>query len=134
MADNSKSNAPDSGYNENDSASRAGDLRSAVQASKNNLPQESQGDLRADKMAASRTQRLKAKADKAIEAALAPAKKGLNNLLKSAWGNLISSFGLTLIWIDIHVFLHMVLGDKLFCDLGEEWAPDKPAVPGATKK
>jgi hypothetical protein len=133
-ADNSESNAPDYSYNEEDSADRSGSLRAAVQAAKNGAPQGSQGDLRADRVEASRTQKLKAKANKAVEAALAPMRKGLNNLLKSAWENLIESFGLTLLWIDIHVFLNMVLGDKLFCNLGEEWIPDKPGIPGAGKK
>jgi len=28
-----------------------------------------------------------------------------------------------LIYINIHVFLRFVLGEKLFCKLGQEWAP-----------
>ncbi len=37
-----------------------------------------------------------------------------DNLLKQAWLNLIDSFGLTLVWINIHVFLSQVFGEKLF--------------------
>jgi len=133
-ADNSESNALDSGYGEDDSASRSGDLRAAIQESKNGQVPGSQGDLRADRMAASRQKGLKAKANQAVEAALAPARKAISGLLKAAWENLIETFGLTLFWIDIHVFLNMVLGKKLFCDLGEEWIPEKPAIPGAAKK
>ena len=51
--------------------------------------------------------------------------KTTSGLLKSAWENLVTSWGLTLIWIDIHVFLGMVFGNKLFCKLGMEWVPDE---------
>jgi hypothetical protein len=53
-----------------------------------------------------------------------PINKGTSRLLKAAWENLPDSFGLTLIWIDIHIFLGMVLGNKMFCKLGMEWVPD----------
>lgn len=51
------------------------------------------------------------------------AKQSLSGLLKSAWQNLIPSWGLSLIWINIHIFLSSVLGKDLFCSLGEEWFP-----------
>ena len=47
-----------------------------------------------------------------------------SNLLKSAWESLVASWGLTLIWIDIHVFSSLVFGNKMFCKLGMEWIPD----------
>ena len=50
-----------------------------------------------------------------------PINKSTSKLLQQAWLNLIDSFGLTLIWINIHVFLNLVLGSKLFCKLGDEW-------------
>lgn len=50
--------------------------------------------------------------------------KATSELLKAAWENLITSWGLTLIWIDIHIFSGMVVGNKLFCKLGMEWVPD----------
>jgi len=133
-ADNSESNALNSGYGEDDSASRSGDLRSAIQETKNGSASGSQGDLRADRMAANRQKGLRARANKAIEKASTSARKATSGLLKAAWENLIPTFGLTLFWIDIHVFLNMVMGKKLFCDLGEEWIPEKPAIPGDTKK
>lgn len=46
---------------------------------------------------------------------------GTAKLLKSAWENLLASFGLSLIWIDLHIFLRQVLGKSMFCGLGEEW-------------
>ncbi len=45
----------------------------------------------------------------------------LAGLLRMSWGNLIQSFGLTLIWINIHAFGNLVFGKKIFCDLGQEW-------------
>src|SRR3989338_8671466 len=56
-------------------------------------------------------------------AAGAGAKFSTSALLKASWLNLIDSFGATLIYINIHVFLRWVLGEKFFCKLGEEWMP-----------
>lgn len=130
-ADDSRSNAPDSAYDDAESsADRVGNLR---MAQKGNSMSDSSGDLRADQMNEKRKQDLKEKANKMVTAALAPARKGTSALLKASWENLITSWGLTLIWIDIHVFLNLVLGDKLFCNLGEEWIPEKPGTPGIGK-
>ncbi len=52
-------------------------------------------------------------------------KEGTSKLLQQAWLNLIDSFGLTLIWINIHVLLRYVVGSKFFCKLGEEWSLNK---------
>jgi hypothetical protein len=117
-----------------DAASRAGNLRAATQAAKNGISPESQGDLRADIMARNRLQKLKEKANKAAAAVLSPAKKAISGLLKAAWENLIDTFGLTLFWIDIHVFGNKVFGKNLFCDLGEEWLPEKPGFIGGDDK
>lgn len=133
-ANNSKSNAPDSGYNQNNGTGRAGDYRAALQEAKNGSMPSSSGDLRADRMAASRWQSTKEKTNQVAKAALAPARQLMSGLLKSAWINLIPSWGLTLFWIDIHVFLNMVFGKNLFCDLGEEWIPVKSGVSGIIKK
>ena len=42
-------------------------------------------------------------------------------LLRQAWGNLLSSYGLTFIWIQIHFIGNLAFGDKIFCELGKEW-------------
>ncbi|MDD5071415.1 MAG: hypothetical protein PHQ42_01635 [Patescibacteria group bacterium] len=74
---------------------------------------------------------LKKRAQKKIEEKVtAPAKQGTNSLLRNAWIHLIDSFGATLLWIDTHVFLHWVLGEKFFCKLGEEWIPKKVEAAG----
>jgi len=68
--------------------------------------------------------------EKIKEKITAPAKTGTSKLLQQAWLNLIDSFGLTLIWINIHVFLRYVVGEKLFCKLGEEWIPKQISAVG----
>ncbi|MFZ4632164.1 MAG: hypothetical protein ACOYL8_03090 [Patescibacteria group bacterium] len=101
----------------------SGSLREEVQKAKSGEAAESTGDLRTDKLVAAQKQK-EAKKDikeKAAEAALNPAKKALAKVLQSAWKNLIATWGLTLIWIDIHYILGYVFGKNLFCELGEEW-------------
>ena len=82
--------------------------------------------LRQRAQAARQALNLKERAKKKLEEKVtAPAKAGTNGLLRWAWATLIPSWGLSLIYINIHVFLRMVLGDSLFCKLGEEWIPKK---------
>ncbi len=66
--------------------------------------------------------------------AAAPMRKGTSKLLQDAWINLIPSWGLTLIWINIHVFLRLVLGKNLFCKLGDEWLDGKFGGPNPAKE
>jgi hypothetical protein len=54
-----------------------------------------------------------------------PMSMGTSRLLRAYWFALIPSWGLTLILINIHVYLHWVFGPKLFCKLGDEWIPKK---------
>ncbi|MFA6194849.1 MAG: hypothetical protein WC719_03865 [Patescibacteria group bacterium] len=57
-----------------------------------------------------------------------PLKQGASKLLQQSWLNLITSFGCTLIWINIHAFfLNQIFGEKFFCNLGDEW---KDMIPG----
>jgi len=58
----------------------------------------------------------------------AAASKGTGELLKQSWMNLITSFGLTLIYINIHFVLRYLMGIKFFCQFGEEWMPSTPGV------
>lgn len=120
---NSQKNEADN--SESDSSStRSSSLREAMRGNKSGSLG-SQGDIRADRMTALRqggaeglAEKLK---DKAAAAALSPARKGLDKLLMSAWTSLIETFGLTLFWIDIHVFLSQIFGTKMFSKLGDEW-------------
>lgn len=68
--------------------------------------------------------------EKVEEKVTAPVKLATSRALQWAWWTLIPSWGLSLIYINIHVFLKYVFGEKLFCKLGEEWLP-KPAADAA---
>ena len=128
-----------------DSVDKAGDLRAAKRQSnqdqtktENNQATPLSGaeptSLREAVLQEKRQQAVKEKEEGSsglASAATAPARKGTSALLRQAWINLIPSYGLTLIWINIHVFLGMVLGNNLFCKLGAEWTD---AAAGATAK
>ncbi|MCU0679779.1 MAG: hypothetical protein MUF50_00530 [Planctomycetes bacterium] len=50
--------------------------------------------------------------------------KATNSALKWAWEYLIPTIGLSLIYINVHVFGSRSMGEKYFCKLGYEWVPD----------
>jgi len=77
---------------------------------------------------AAKRERLKkeASSEQSEELTSTPISKATSRVLRQAWLHLIDSFGLTFIWINIHAFLHLVLGDKIFCKLGHEWADLAP--------
>jgi len=86
------------------------------------------GSLRERAMKVRQAMDIKQKAkDKIGEKVTAPARLGTSNALRWAWGALLPSWGLSSIWINIHVFLKAVFGEKLFCKLGDEWVPPKAA-------
>lgn len=58
--------------------------------------------------------------EKAKTAALNPVNKATKRILRWAWWTLIPSWGLTMLYIDMHVFMSMVIPD-FFCKPGEEW-------------
>ncbi|MDP3043233.1 MAG: hypothetical protein Q8N21_02435 [bacterium] len=87
--------------------------------------------LRERVMAARRAMDIKQRAkDKIKEKITEPAKQGTNSALRWAWTTLIPSWGLSLIYINLHVFLKMVFGEKLFCKLGDEWIPKQISQAG----
>ncbi|MCK4554877.1 hypothetical protein KAU19_08055 [Candidatus Parcubacteria bacterium] len=87
--------------------------------------------LRQTVMAARRAMDVKQRAkDKIEEKVMAPARMGTNYALRWAWLTLIPSFGLSLLYINLHVFLKMVFGEKLFCKLGNEWIPKQAQAVG----
>ncbi len=59
--------------------------------------------------------------EQAVNAVASMVSRGTSEALKESWMNLIDSFGLTLIYINLHVFCRFVLGEKFFCKLGQEW-------------
>ena len=64
----------------------------------------------------------KAIADKAKDKVLKPAQMAAKRGLQWGWATLIPSWGFSLLWINIHVFLRTVF-PNIFCKLGEEWLP-----------
>lgn len=84
--------------------------------------------LREQVMASKRDKEKEGLVDKAMTAVTAPVRMGTSRALQWAWGVLIPSWGLSLIYINMHVFLRYVLGEKLFCKLGEEWMMGKNKI------
>jgi hypothetical protein len=111
--------------------SRLREEKAAAEANNNESPQKGGGSFRERVMAARQAMDLKEMAKKKLEEKVtAPAKAGTSWLLKASWLNLIDSFGLTLIYINLHVFGRWVLGEKFFCKLGEEWLPKEASAVG----
>lgn len=69
-----------------------------------------------------RQTRLAAVRQKAKEAVTAPVQAASGRALRWAWWTLIPSWGLTLLYINLHVFMRLVV-PSLFCRLGDEWIP-----------
>lgn len=113
---------------------QAGELRAARRL--NESPETEPGtSLREQVLQARRSEALAISQEK-IGASISanPVLKVTDKLLRQAWINLIDSWGLTLIWIDIHAFLHRVFGPTFFRDLGDEWLSGiaKTALGGKT--
>ena len=53
-------------------------------------------------------------------------------ILKTAWLNIIDTFGLTLLYINFHFILKYIVGVNAFCEFGQEWAPPIPSQAGKT--
>lgn len=107
-----------------DESEMAGDFRAAKRQGGNSLEDSpvSIRELRQRVLVRQKVAKAKAESE-ASRASTNPMRRATDKMLQFAWTNLIDSFGLTLIWIDIHVFLNNVLGPKVFCDLGDEWIP-----------
>lgn len=112
----------------------AGQLRQAKSGKgeeENNAETAEPRSLRERVMQARRKMDIKQRAkDKIKEKITEPAKQGTNSILRWAWTTLIPSWGLSLIYINLHVFLKMVFGEKLFCKLGDEWIPKQIQTAG----
>lgn len=54
-------------------------------------------------------------------------------LLRSAWMSVVPSFGLSLLWVDIHLVLGTIFGKKYFCRLGDEWTSGRAGAVNAAK-
>lgn len=103
-------------------ASRSGDFRESQREEPNYLEEEP----RSTRQAVIQERRKKEAEEKkkgkpGLKGGTATVRSGSSSLLRAAWLNLIPSWGLTLFWINTHVFLGNVLGEKFFCKLGDEW-------------
>jgi hypothetical protein len=68
-------------------------------------------------------QQAKRKAKQGIKnKVMSPVSQASKNALRWAWFSLIPSFGLSLIYINMHVFLRWIF-PSAFCKLGDEWVP-----------
>jgi len=112
--------------NDSSAADRAGALNEARRDGQGGQAAEEPQSLREAVLAEKRKQAETGEAgESGAEAALgkaaAPMRQGTSRLLKQAWLHIIDSWGLTLIWINIHVFLGTIFGNNFFCKLGAEW-------------
>lgn len=74
-------------------------------------------------MAARQAADIKKKAQETVKnKIMSPVSQASKNVLRWAWFSLIPSFGLSLIYINMHVFLRWVFPNA-FCKLGDEWVP-----------
>jgi hypothetical protein len=84
--------------------------------------------LREAVLAAKKKESAQAGGEGGDSGAASPIRQGSSKLLQQAWLNIITSWGCTLFWINIHAFfLNQLFGDKFFCKLGDEW---KDSIPG----
>lgn len=80
--------------------------------------------LREAKMASMADEGKKSKLGKVKEKASAAAQTASGMGLRWAWTVLVPSWGLSLIYINMHAFLRLVF-PSAFCKLGDEWVPKK---------
>lgn len=57
-----------------------------------------------------------------------PVRLATSEALAASWINLIDSFGLTLIYINIHVLMRLMTSSDFFCPLGHEWSKSLPGA------
>lgn len=81
-----------------------------------------------------RGQRISTQKAPAPQSLSAPAQMLSAHLLRSSWLMLIPSFGLTLIWINIHFIGAYIVGSSWFCNFGTEWTklPIKSNISGSS--
>jgi hypothetical protein len=101
---------------------------------------EDEGTFNQNKFAASQNKESK-KSEIPKDSGLNPGRLFLSRVLKwCEFPGILVTWGASLIWINIHAFLHPIF-PKLFCPLGEEWLPpnlqskkDSPTVQAIIKK
>ena len=63
--------------------------------------------------------------EKLAEKVFSPIKQGSRRALQKAWFSFTTVIGaiLGILYINLHVLLKWIFGEKLFCKLGDEWLP-----------
>ncbi|MEI6378497.1 MAG: hypothetical protein WCO55_02470 [Candidatus Falkowbacteria bacterium] len=64
---------------------------------------------------------------KTLDKVFAPAQSQLSELLVECWVGIPETWGLTLIWINIHAVMSLILS-SVFCKLGHEWTGEIPGL------
>ncbi len=108
---------------EADQQKKAGELRRSREKENNQEDAEQAPDSLRKQALKAKAQRKKDKIKAKVQK-LNPVYQGTKKALKSSVMSLIPSFGLTLIYINIHVFIRLFL-PMFFCKLGDEWMPDE---------
>ncbi|PIR95388.1 hypothetical protein COT93_02750 [Candidatus Falkowbacteria bacterium CG10_big_fil_rev_8_21_14_0_10_37_18] len=125
------------GGEDDKSAAKAGDLRAAQRSEQAPTPLDAVETLREVVLREKRKKEEQKKSggaqSKIAGVMSSPIKLFTAKLLKQSWFHLADSFGLTLLYINIHAFLGVVLGHSMFCKLGEEWNMGDSMM-GATKE
>lgn len=104
-------------------AEKAGEFREATRGSIPGSVGQEANDVRAVKKQKKDKERIEKRRFQSRATKDTPFRRMTDGWLKSAWTNLIPSWGLTLFYIDIHYFLNKVFGPSAFRELGEEWIP-----------
>jgi len=114
---------------ENLNAVRLREEKNSARQGRAERPEKQTGSLRQRiAMARNLKERTREAAKEKVKSAVtSPIKQGTNELLKQSWLNLVDSFGLTLIYINMHVFLRWIF-PSMFCKLGDEWMPRQVSV------
>lgn len=70
---------------------------------------------------------------RAVGLAAAPINRATSEFLKKMWQAAPETYGLSILYVNLHWGLNKVLGDKLFCPLGEEWFQSNASVKPSEK-
>lgn len=103
-------------------AEKAGQFRAAIRGESSNNPDD-KSSFREQVQAVRKIKDIAKEKKDQLLSSPNPVNSATDAALKFAWENLLTSWGLTLLYIDAHAFLNKVFGPLVFRDLGQEWVP-----------
>lgn len=65
---------------------------------------------------------------RATDVATTAINRGTSEFLKKMWQAAPETYGLSILYVNVHWGLNKILGDKFFCPLGDEWFQSNPAT------